>query len=43
MGGVFGRGGYGAVEIFVGSCALATGVGSLVVVFTKQRAAIQFS
>ncbi|KAI0770597.1 MFS general substrate transporter [Fomes fomentarius] len=33
----FGRFGYGAVELFVGSCALATGVGSLVVGVARQR------
>lgn len=33
----FGRFGYGAVELFVGSCALATGVGSLVVGMARQR------
>ncbi|KAI0635227.1 MFS general substrate transporter [Trametes polyzona] len=35
----FGRAGYGAVEIFVGSCALATGLGSIVVASTRQRVA----
>ena len=38
IGGVFGREGYGAVEIFVGTCALATGAGSLVIAFARQRA-----
>ncbi|TBU21833.1 major facilitator superfamily domain-containing protein [Dichomitus squalens] len=33
----FGRFGYGAVEIFVGSCALAAGVGSVAVVLARQR------
>ncbi|KAI0694845.1 MFS general substrate transporter [Earliella scabrosa] len=37
MGGIFGRFGYGAVELFVGSCALATGVGSVVVGLIRQR------
>ena len=40
IGGVFGREGYGFVEIFVGSCALATGAGSLLIAFTRQRAGI---
>ena len=35
----FGSAGYGAVEIFVGSCALATGLGSIVVAATRQRVA----
>ncbi|KAI0754563.1 MFS general substrate transporter [Daedaleopsis nitida] len=33
----FGRFGYGAVEIFVGSCALATGAGSVAVALARQR------
>lgn len=33
----FGRFGYGAVEIFVGSCALATGLGSVAVAIARQR------
>ncbi|TFK93289.1 MFS general substrate transporter [Polyporus arcularius HHB13444] len=33
----FGRSGYGAVEIFVGSCALATGVGSMGVALARRR------
>ncbi|KAI0330843.1 MFS general substrate transporter [Cubamyces sp. BRFM 1775] len=37
MHGGFGRFGYGAVEIFVGSCALASGVGSMAVAFARQR------
>ncbi|KAI0351391.1 MFS general substrate transporter [Trametes cingulata] len=37
MGGGFGRFGYGAVELFVGSCALATGVGSIAVAIARQR------
>ncbi|KAI0686604.1 MFS general substrate transporter [Earliella scabrosa] len=37
MGSGFGRFGYGAVELFVGSCALATGVGSVVVGLARQR------
>ncbi|KAI1788981.1 MFS general substrate transporter [Ganoderma leucocontextum] len=40
IGGVFGREGYGFVEIFVGSCALATGAGSLLIAFTRRRAGI---
>ncbi|KAI0676946.1 MFS general substrate transporter [Trametes maxima] len=41
MGGVFGREGYGAVEIFVGSCALATGAGSFLVAQASRRARVQ--
>ncbi|KAI0718179.1 MFS general substrate transporter [Cerioporus squamosus] len=37
MGHGFGRSGYGAVEIFVGSCALATGAGSVAVALARQR------
>ncbi|KAL7280779.1 hypothetical protein ACG7TL_005723 [Trametes sanguinea] len=37
MAGGFGRFGYGAVEIFVGSCALVTGLGSIAVAFARQR------
>ncbi|KAI0672646.1 MFS general substrate transporter [Trametes maxima] len=37
LGGGFGRFGYGAVEIFVGSCALATSVGSVAVALVRQR------
>ena len=37
LGGGFGRFGYGAVEIFVGCCALASGVGGLVCAFIRQR------
>ncbi|RPD56103.1 MFS general substrate transporter [Lentinus tigrinus ALCF2SS1-7] len=33
----FGRFGYGAVEIFVGSCAVATGLGSVAVALARQR------
>ena len=40
IGGVFGREGYGAVEIFVGSCALATGAGSILVARASQRARV---
>ncbi|RPD61848.1 MFS general substrate transporter [Lentinus tigrinus ALCF2SS1-7] len=43
MGGVFGREGYGAVEIFVGSCALATGAVSLFIAFAKRRAGFNFA
>ncbi|KAI1798150.1 MFS general substrate transporter [Ganoderma leucocontextum] len=39
LGGSYGRAGYGAVEIFVGSCALATGLGSIVVAAARQRIA----
>ncbi|KAI0759368.1 MFS general substrate transporter [Trametes elegans] len=35
--GGFGRFGYGAVELFVGSCALATGLGSVAVAMARQR------
>ncbi|OSD08079.1 MFS general substrate transporter [Trametes coccinea BRFM310] len=35
----YGVAGYGAVEIFVGSCALATGLGSIVVAAARQRLA----
>lgn len=37
LGGGFGKFGYGAVEIFVGSCALATGAGSVAVAFARRR------
>ncbi|CDO72173.1 hypothetical protein BN946_scf184970.g25 [Trametes cinnabarina] len=37
MRGGFGRFGYGAVEIFVGSCAVATGLGSIAVALARQR------
>ena len=37
MGHGFGRFGYGAVELFVGSCALATGAGSIAVALARQR------
>ncbi|KAI9001276.1 MFS general substrate transporter [Trametes punicea] len=40
FGGVFGREGYGAVEIFVGSCALATGAGSFLVAQASRRARV---
>lgn len=43
MGGVFGREGYGAVEIFVGSCALATGAVSLFIASAKRRAGFNFA
>ena len=33
----FGRFGYGAVEIFVGSCALASGIGSVAVALARRR------
>ena len=33
----YGRNGYGAVEIFVGSCAVATGLGSIVVAAARRR------
>ncbi|KAI9067649.1 MFS general substrate transporter [Trametes sanguinea] len=38
FGGTFGREGYGAVEIFVGSCALATGACSVLVAQASRRA-----
>ncbi|KAI0370193.1 MFS general substrate transporter [Pilatotrama ljubarskyi] len=38
IGGIYGREGYGAVEIFVGSCALATGAGSFLVAQASRRA-----
>ena len=38
IGGVFGQKGYGAVEIFVGSCAIATSAGSVLVAFISRRA-----
>ena len=34
----FGRFGYGTVEIFVGSCAMATSISSLVVAATRRLA-----
>ncbi|PIL35225.1 hypothetical protein GSI_03015 [Ganoderma sinense ZZ0214-1] len=37
FGGRFGKFGYGAVEIFVGSCALATGASSVAVAFARRR------
>ena len=37
LGGGFGRFGYGAVELFVGFCALASGVGGLICAFMRQR------
>ncbi|PIL34071.1 MFS general substrate transporter [Ganoderma sinense ZZ0214-1] len=37
-GGVFGQQGYGSVEIFVGSCAIATGAGSVLVAAMSRRA-----
>ncbi|EIW61883.1 MFS general substrate transporter [Trametes versicolor FP-101664 SS1] len=40
FGGVFGREGYGAVELFVGSCALATGAGSILVAHASRRARV---
>ncbi len=36
-GGRFGKFGYGAVEVFVGSCALATGAGSIAVAVARRR------
>ncbi|EJF57758.1 MFS general substrate transporter [Dichomitus squalens LYAD-421 SS1] len=38
IGGVLGQKGYGMVEIFVGSCAIATGAGSILVAFMSRRA-----
>ncbi|TBU44775.1 MFS general substrate transporter [Dichomitus squalens] len=40
IGGAFGHEGYGFVEIFVGSCALATGAGSMLIAFTRQKSGI---
>ena len=37
-GGIFGQQGYGSVEIFVGSCAIATGAGSVLVAAMSRRA-----
>ena len=37
MGNGFGRFGFGAVELFVGSCALASGLGSLLVTVIRNR------
>ena len=37
FGGRFGKFGYGAVEIFVGSCALATGASSIAVALARRR------
>ncbi|TBU45568.1 MFS general substrate transporter [Dichomitus squalens] len=37
MGHGFGRFGYGAVEIFVGSCAFACGVGSIVIALARKQ------
>ena len=37
MGHGFGKFGYGAVELFVGSCALASGAGSVAVALARQR------
>ena len=33
----FGKFGYGAVELFVGFCALGCGVGSLVIAFVRKQ------
>ena len=33
----YGRFGYGAVELFVGSCALASGAASVAVALSRQR------
>ena len=33
----YGKFGYGAVELFVGSCALACGVGSLVIALVRKQ------
>ncbi|KAI1785384.1 MFS general substrate transporter [Ganoderma leucocontextum] len=38
IGGVFSQQGYGSVEIFVGSCAIATGAGSVLVAVVSRRA-----
>jgi len=37
LGGKFGKSGFGNVEIFVGSCAVATSIGGLVVAAVKNR------
>jgi len=37
LGGKLGKFGFGNVEIFVGSCAVATSIGSLVVAAIKNR------
>lgn len=39
MGSGFGQFGFGAVELFVGSCALASAVGSVVVAILRRRVA----
>ena len=38
-GAVYGAAGFGPVEIFVGACALATGLGSVVVAAARRRLA----
>ena len=43
MGGIFGRQGYGAVEIFVGSCAFAAGACSMVIAFSRRRIGLNFA
>ncbi|KAI0773965.1 MFS general substrate transporter [Fomes fomentarius] len=43
MGGIFGRQGYGAVEIFVGSCAFAAGGCSIFIAFSRQRIGLNFT
>ena len=40
MGAGFGRYGFGAVELFVGSCALASGLGSLIVTVIRRNPAV---
>ena len=40
MGHGFGRFGYGGVEIFVGACALVSGLGSVVVALARRRRAV---
>ena len=37
LGAHYGSAGYGPVEIFVGSCALACGVGSVVVAYVRKH------
>ena len=41
MGLGFGRFGYGAMELFVGSCAVVSGVGSIAVAMARQRVTAQ--
>ncbi|KAH9938770.1 MFS general substrate transporter [Epithele typhae] len=43
LAGPFGRQGFGAVEVFVGACALATALGSLAIAAARRRAVVRFS